>query len=866
MGDLVRYPLKRQRKNSPELPSCPQTNGANGLSAAMNGVEAQTNGAPSSRLPYAPTLANIVTPSSNATVHGLPPLIQPALQDKGLGGSPVLSSIRALSQTNPRLALPVLPSISSSTEHVQRSVQVPVSSGMQGSDVPASDASSLAQLLLPEPTGLTLASSTTTSLHIRWDAVEGLEKWAPSLFWAVEFCKADDTEVLGESTFPVVVHEAPVTGLGPGVDYKIRLRLQLHQPSVLVPLQTSSWTTDVFSTLDVAAEPDTPPKPVVHRISSTSAEVTILASPCRKVDKFYCAESFLLQRLEGVLPEDDSREDEWKSVPEVTCACNHPKFPEIVPTLEKKSVPLHAGSTYHFRVRAINSHGNSEWSEIATILPPPDATEVRVEQVKSLSATLVWNVPDDHGFELQHYHVFLTKIDDEMGESTKETVVPAVAHSKTEEEEGRESDGSPGPPVVYYHPQQLQPNCSYKLYVQAKSEAGMSDPSPEVHMVTQPLPPPLPASVGVEKIESDALDITWSLRDEKYSNVTAVCEVMWREVSEEELEGAGNTANLARALELEDGDNWSTQDIPCRTSPEEMGGDYTAHIIGLRPDNLYAVVVRGRNGGGDGPWSFPILQRTSVPPPQVPTTLYSSDTTSTSTTLSWDQPLDDTYPVTAYQILVLDVSENDAKGSENQDESHWQTLTAVETDHEKERLWYVLEDLEPGNEYSFQLRALNQNGPGEETEPLKVTTKCDVPPPPSQPESAEQSCDSIVINWKPPARDNGSEVASYFLQMRKDLHRAPVEEDWTTVSEEITGIRVEVSCPEPRTVYHFRVRAKNALGYSEWSDESTFETLPPPAPEPPLAVSILVSNNSVTLNWPHQQAFSTHSHALAVAH
>jgi hypothetical protein len=257
--------------------------------------------------------------------------------------------------------------------------------------------------------------------------------------------------------------------------------------------------------------------------------------------------------------------------------------------------------------------------------------------------------------------------------------------------------------------------------------------------------------------------------------------------------------------------------------------------------------VRGRNGGGDGPWSSVVVQRTTVPPPQMPTSLYSSNTTSTSTTLSWDHPLDDAYPVTAYQIRVNDVISSDDE-EKSDEEKHWQTINAVETGDEKERLCYVVEDLEPGKEYAFEVRALNQNGPGEATEPLKVQVKCDVPPPPAQPESSEQTSDSIFLNWRPPARDNGSEVVSYYLQMRQDG-----EDEWTTVSEEITSTSVEVKCSDPRTVYHFRVRAKNALGYSEWSDESMFETLPPPPPEPPHAVCVLATHNSVTINWPHHQ-------------
>lgn len=874
LARLIKAGDKRQRTSSPEVRHAPSFSSAPPLvgtlcgstHAAMKSILMHSKGGGSGEGSFAHYAHHVSSQghqqATNVTgrmkVTQSIPSILPVLPDTGYAGSPVLSGIRTKSQVNLlTLPLPSLPAIKSGTDLPSLDAYMHASGGLPGSG-PAAGSSGLSlsnsgpmgvaavdlqSPFLPEPTGLSLTASTTTSLHIRWNPVEGLDMWSHNLYWAIEFCRADDTEVLGECTFPLMLGEAPVTGLGPGVDYKIRLRLQFFQTGVAAAIRTSSWTTAVFATMDVAAEPDRPPRPVVHRISSITAEVTILAAPCMKGNKYHCAESYLLQRLEGVIPDDNSRDDEWKSVPEVTCACSHPKFPEIVPSLEKKRVPLCGDKTYHFRVRSINSHDHSEWSEICTILPPPASTEVRVEQVKSLSATLVWNVPEDHGYEICHYHVFISKLDDETGESTKEAVVPAVAHThKMEEEDGKDRDqeGSPGPAVVYYHPQQLQPNCSYKLHVQAKSEAGMSDPSTEVTFVTQPMPPPLPASVGVDKIEPDALDFTWSLRDENSSNVTAVCEVAWREVLQEELEVVGgSTAKLARTMEVEErSEKWSAKDIPCA---EEMGGDYTCHIIGLRADNLYAIMVRGRNGGGDGPWSPVVVQRTTVPPPQMPTTFYSSDTTSTSTTLSWGQPFDDAYPVTAYQIRVQDVSEGE-------DDGPWQSITEVETGDEKERLCYVVEDLEPGKEYAFQVRALNQNEPGEATEALKVCVKCDVPPPPAQPESSEQTSESICLNWRPPARDNGSEVTSYYLQMHQDG-----EEEWTTVSEEITSTSVEVSCSDPRTVYHFRVRAWNALGYSEWSDESMFETLPPPPPEPPTALSVLATHNSVTINWPHHQ-------------
>ena len=32
--------------------------------------------------------------------------------------------------------------------------------------------------------------------------------------------------------------------------------------------------------------------------------------------------------------------------------------------------------------------------------------QVRVENTKSQTVTLVWNVPEENGFEVQHYHVY----------------------------------------------------------------------------------------------------------------------------------------------------------------------------------------------------------------------------------------------------------------------------------------------------------------------------------------------------------------------------------------------------------------------------------------------------------------------------
>jgi len=182
----------------------------------------------------------------------------------------------------------------------------------------------------------------------------------------------------------------------------------------------------------------------------------------------------------------------------------------------------------------------------------------------------------------------------------------------------------------------------------------------------------------------------------------------------------------------------------------------------------------------------------------------------------------------------------------DEEDGPWLTVSA--TEGEKSRLCKVVEDLEPGQSYSFQLRGLNQHGKGQPSEVVEVTTLCDVPPPPSQPVLVQESPFSLLVSWSAPERDNGSEVLEYCLQMRSSGLS-----EWRSASGRTKETQVLVQGCDPATIYDFRVRARNAEGWSEWSDESMMETLPPPAPDPPQWRIWHVTHNSATLCWMHAQ-------------
>ena len=49
--------------------------------------------------------------------------------------------------------------------------------------------------------------------------------------------------------------------------------------------------------------------------------------------------------------------------------------------------------------------------------------------------------------------------------------------------------------------------------------------------MTQSLPPPMPTSLTMVKIEPNALHCAWSMKDATEVNFTSVCEISWRQVN-----------------------------------------------------------------------------------------------------------------------------------------------------------------------------------------------------------------------------------------------------------------------------------------------------------------------------------------------
>lgn len=97
-----------------------------------------------------------------------------------------------------------------------------------------------------------------------------------------------------------------------------------------------------------------------------------------------------------------------------------------------------------------------------------------------------------------------------------------------------------------------------------------------------------------------------------------------------------------------------------------------------------------------------------------------------------------------------------------------------------------------------------------------VYSLLDPPGPPSCPEVKDKTKSSISLAWKPPAKDGGSPIKGYIVEMQEEGTT-----DWKRVNEPdklLTTCECVVPNLKELRKYRFRVKAVNEAGESEPSD------------------------------------------------
>lgn len=221
-------------------------------------------------------------------------------------------------------------------------------------------------------------------------------------------------------------------------------------------------------------------------------------------------------------------------------------------------------------------------------------------------------------------------------------------------------------------------------------------------------------------------------------------------------------------------------------------------------------------------------------PPQGP--LEISDVTTESLSIRWLPPLDDGgSPITNYILERQDQQTN-----------QWIRCSAfIRTTH------FEVMGLEENHLYHFRVRAENQYGAGEaiQTEkPVKACFPFNVPSPPSKPDIVDTERNKVRLSWERPSSDGGSKIQGYSVE-----YKEPSSSKWLVANTDlIKSTTFTVTGLINNKEYEFRVKAKNAAGYSKPSDSSDLSSMKskigvPSAPRDLRVVK--VGRNYVDLKW-----------------
>uniref|UniRef100_A0A8C7KLS7 Myomesin-1 n=1 Tax=Oncorhynchus kisutch TaxID=8019 RepID=A0A8C7KLS7_ONCKI len=248
---------------------------------------------------------------------------------------------------------------------------------------------------------------------------------------------------------------------------------------------------------------------------------------------------------------------------------------------------------------------------------------------------------------------------------------------------------------------------------------------------------------------------------------------------------------------------------------------------------------RARMRGTSAPWTGQIIVTEEEPAegvvPGKPKELEVTEATKNYVVLSWKPPGERGHEGIMYYV------EKCVSGTDS-----WQR---VNTEIPVKSPRFALFDLAEGKAYSFRVRCCNSAGVGEPSEATEATTvgdKLDIPSAPGRVVPTRNTDTSVVVSWE--ASRDAKELVGYYIEASivgsnkfEPCNNKPVKGTRFICHGLVTG-----------ESYVFRVKALNAAGLSECSQES--EAIEVKAaiasPTPPYGISVLECvRDSMVLAW-----------------
>ncbi|MBK9138012.1 MAG: fibronectin type III domain-containing protein [Verrucomicrobia bacterium] len=251
---------------------------------------------------------------------------------------------------------------------------------------------------------------------------------------------------------------------------------------------------------------------------------------------------------------------------------------------------------------------------------------------------------------------------------------------------------------------------------------------------------------------------------------------------------------------------------------------------GLTPESTYHYRLRSYNGGGFSAYSDTASVVTTTNPPAAPTGLTATAINESQINLAW---ADNSTTETGFTI------ERSAGGGP------WTQIAQVPANSTS----FADTGLTMGTTYSYRVRSYNGVGSSAWSNTASATPQ--PPPPPATPSGLNPSAVSssqISLVWS----DNANNETSH--QLERSLNGV-VWSALATLGANVTSY-LDTGL-DPATTYHYRLRACNSGGCSDFTPGASATTLPLPPAAPSGLTATALSQTEIGLAWADNSANET---------